>query len=72
MIVITPAGLVGKVTKAERNYSVVQSIINENIAVAVKAESTSETTGVLKGLNSTKENPLAKKSIPSFILSLIV
>ena len=60
MIVITPEGLVGKVTKSERNYSIVQSIINENIAVAVKDESTKGTTGILKGLNSTKENPLAK------------
>lgn len=60
MVVITPEGLVGKVTKAANNYSIVQSIINENIAVAVMDESTKETTGVLKGLNDSKNKSLTK------------
>ena len=60
MVVITPEGLVGKVTKAANNYSIVQSIINENIAVAVMDESTKETTGVLKGLYDSKNKSFTK------------
>ena len=58
MIVITPAGLVGKVTKSEGNHSIVQTILNENIAVASMVESTRETTGILQGATSNKNKNL--------------
>ncbi len=38
MVVITSVGLVGKVTKASSNFSIVQTILNENIAVAAMVE----------------------------------
>ena len=58
MIVITPAGLVGKVTKSESSYSIVQTILNENIAVASMVESTRETTGILQGATDNKNKNL--------------
>ena len=54
MVVITSVGLVGKVTKASSNFSIVQTILNENIAVAAMVESTNETTGILQGINDNK------------------
>ena len=62
MIVITPAGLVGKVTKSESNYSIVQTILNENIAVASMVESTRETTGILQGITDSKNKNLTMLS----------
>ena len=62
MIVITPAGLVGKVTKSESNYSIVQTILNENIAVASMVESTRETTGILQGTTDSKNKNLTMLS----------
>lgn len=59
MIVITPQGLVGKVTKSESSYSIVQTILNENIAVASMVESTRETTGILQGVTDNKNKNLA-------------
>ncbi|WP_133014033.1 rod shape-determining protein MreC [Clostridium cuniculi] len=58
MIVITPQGLVGKVTKSESSYSIVQTILNENIAVASMVESTRETTGILQGATDSKNKNL--------------
>lgn len=58
MVIITPVGLVGKVTKAESNYSIVQTILNENIAVASMVESTRETTGILQGNTDNKNKNL--------------
>ncbi|MDU1855614.1 MAG: rod shape-determining protein MreC, partial [Clostridium baratii] len=40
MIVIAANGLVGQVTNVGTNWSIIQSILNENIAVSVKVEST--------------------------------
>lgn len=62
MIIITSVGLVGKVTKAESNFSIVQTILNENIAVAAMVESTRETTGILQGITDNKKNNLTKLS----------
>ena len=62
MIIITPVGLVGKVTKAERNSSIVQTILNQNIAVASMVESTRETTGILQGITDNKNKNLTKLS----------
>ena len=58
MIVITPQGLVGKVTKSESMYSIVQTILSENIAVASMVESTRETTGILQGATDNKNKNL--------------
>lgn len=60
MVVITSAGLVGKVTKVDTNYSIVETILNENIAVSVMVESTKETTGILKGIKDNKGKNLTK------------
>lgn len=62
MIVITPAGIVGKVTKSESNYSIVQTILNENIAVASMVEITRETTGILQGITDSKNKNLTMLS----------
>lgn len=60
MVVISAEGLVGKVTRAESNYSIIQSIINENIAVSIMVESTRETTGILRGVTDGKNRNLTK------------
>lgn len=56
MVVVSYKGLVGKVTKVSSNFAVVQSILNENIAVAVMDQQTREATGVLQGLSDNKDN----------------
>lgn len=60
MVVVSAEGLVGKVTRAETNYSIVQSVINENIAVSIMVESTRETTGILRGVTDSKNRNLTK------------
>ena len=55
MVVISYKGLVGKVTKVSSNFAVVQSILNENIAVAVMDQQTRDATGVLQGLSDNKD-----------------
>lgn len=56
MVVIASEGLVGKVTSVAKNWSVVECIINENIAVSVMPESTRENTGILQGYADTSNN----------------
>lgn len=56
MVVVSSKGLVGKVTKLASNFAIVQSILNENIAVAVMDQQTREATGVLQGLSDKKDN----------------
>lgn len=60
MIVISAKGLVGQVTTVGSNWSIIQSLINENIAVSVMVESTRESTGYLKGYKDSKNRNLAK------------
>ena len=55
MVVVSSKGLVGKVTKVSSNFAVVQSILNENIAVAVMDQQTRDATGVLQGLSDNKD-----------------
>lgn len=55
MVVVSYKGLVGKVTKVSSNFAVVQSILNENIAVAVMDQQTRDATGVLQGLSDKKD-----------------
>ncbi|MCR6514201.1 rod shape-determining protein MreC [Clostridium sp. LY3-2] len=49
MVVIAADGLVGQVTSVVSNWSIIKTILNENIAVAVKVNDTKENTGILKG-----------------------
>lgn len=58
MVVVTPKGLVGKVTKVSENYSIVQNILNENLAVAVMIQNSSNISGILQGISNgkTEEN----------------
>ena len=60
MVVMASKGLVGQVTSVGSNWSIVQSLINENIAVSVMVESTRESTGYLKGYKDNKNRNLAK------------
>ena len=65
MIIITSVGLVGKITKADTNFSIVQTIMNENIAVAAMVESTRQTTGILQGgVDSKNEKLVTLSNIP--------
>ncbi|SKA75307.1 rod shape-determining protein MreC [Clostridium sp. USBA 49] len=59
MVVITSRGLVGQVTKTASNWSLVNSISNENIAVSGIVESTNET-GIVKGYTDSENTLLAK------------
>ena len=56
MIVIAAEGLVGQISSVAKNWSVVECIINENIAVSVMPETTSENTGILQGYTDGKTN----------------
>ena len=58
MVVVTSEGLVGKVTRAESNYAIVQSILNENIAVSGMVQSTRDSSGIIKGYSNSKEEGL--------------
>lgn len=60
MIVIAAQGLVGQVTSVGSNWSIVQSLANENIAVSVMVESTRDATGYLKGFKDNQNRNLAK------------
>ena len=55
MVVVSSKGLVGKVTKVSSNFAIVQSILNQNIAVAVMDQQTREATGMLQGLSDKKD-----------------
>ena len=60
MVVIVGDGLVGQVSSVGSNWSIVQCIVNENIAVSVMAQSTKENTGILKGYRDSKGENLTK------------
>lgn len=60
MIVISPEGLVGQIIEANTNWSKVQSLVNENLAVSALVQSTGETTGIVKGYKDNDNNLLAK------------
>lgn len=60
MAVVTGNGLVGQVTAVGSNWSIVQSLINENIAVAGMVNSTRENDGVVKGYRDYNDKLLAK------------
>lgn len=60
MIVVAAEGLVGQVTSVGVNWSIVQSLVNENIVVAVMADSTREATGYIQGFKDRQNRNLAK------------
>lgn len=60
MVVISDKGLVGQVTNVGKNWATVSTILNENIGVSVMISSTRETTGILKGNITNKNQNLAK------------
>ncbi len=60
MIVIAAQGLVGQVTSVGSNWSIVQPLVNENIAVSVMVQSTRDATGYIKGFKDSKNTNLAK------------
>lgn len=60
MVVISDKGLVGQVTSTGSNWAIVESLLNENIAVSVMVNSTRETTGILKGYVTRSNNGLTK------------
>ncbi|HEY5563479.1 MAG TPA: rod shape-determining protein MreC [Clostridiaceae bacterium] len=59
MVVVCGDGLVGQITKCEANWSVIQTITNENINVACRVESTQEE-GMLKGYKDENNNQMSK------------
>ena len=60
MVVMTGEGLVGQVTSVGSNWAIVQSLVNENIAVAAMVNSTRENDGVVKGYRDDNDKLLAK------------
>lgn len=60
MVVVTGRGLVGQVTSVGDNWSIVQTLVNENIAVAGMVNSTRENDGVIKGYRDYNDKLLAK------------
>ncbi|NLM34238.1 MAG: rod shape-determining protein MreC [Clostridiales bacterium] len=58
-VVATAQGLVGQVTVANDNWSIVQNIANENIGVGAMVQSTGDT-GILRGYKNGSNNVLAK------------
>ncbi|KYH30260.1 rod shape-determining protein MreC [Clostridium colicanis] len=60
MVVVTGRGLVGQVISVGDNWSIVQTLVNENIAVAGMVNSTRENDGVIKGYRDYNDKLLAK------------
>ncbi|MGG7056694.1 rod shape-determining protein MreC [Clostridium nigeriense] len=60
MVVISDKGLVGQVTSTGTNWAIVESLLNENIAISVKVSSTGETAGILKGYVTRSNSGLTK------------
>ncbi len=58
MVVICSGGLVGQVTSVANNWSIVQSLASENIAVSA---STEQYTGVIKGYKGSSGNNMMAK-----------
>ncbi len=60
MIAMTGDGLVGQVTSVGENWSIVQCLSNENIAVAALVVETRENKGIVKGYKDENNKLLAK------------
>ncbi|MBU3189765.1 rod shape-determining protein MreC [Clostridium bowmanii] len=60
MIAMTGYGLVGQVTSVGNNTAIVQSLSNENIAVAGLVQKTRDNNGIVKGYKDEKNKMLAE------------
>lgn len=60
MVAMTGEGLVGQVTSVGDNWAIVQSLSNENIAVAGLVASTRDNNGIVKGYTDEKNKLLAQ------------
>ena len=60
MVVVAADGLVGQVSSVGEKWSIIQCIINENIAVSVMDENTRVNDGILKGYRDSSGNNLTK------------
>jgi len=60
MVAITGEGLVGQVTSVGNNWSIVQSLSNENIAVAALVQRTRDNNGIVKGYKDKNNKFLAE------------
>ncbi|GCD09153.1 rod shape-determining protein MreC [Clostridium tagluense] len=60
MIAVTGEGLVGQVTSVSSNWSIVQCLSNENIAVAGRVERTGDNNGMVKGYKDENNKLLAE------------
>jgi rod shape-determining protein MreC len=60
MIAITSEGLVGQVTTIGSNWSIVQTLANENLDVSGEVESTNDNNGIVKGYIDSGNRLLAK------------
>lgn len=60
MIAIQGEGLVGQVTSVGSNWSIVQSLCNENMAVAGYVASTEENNGIVKGYKGNEDKFLVE------------
>lgn len=60
MVVISNKGLVGQVSSTGDNWAIVESLLNENIAVSVMVNSTRDTSGILKGYVTRNNDGLTK------------
>jgi len=65
MVVVSDKGLVGQVSSTGRNWAIVETLISPNIAVSVKTDNTTGSTGILKGYKDNKNNNIVKvENIP--------
>jgi rod shape-determining protein MreC len=60
MVVVNAEGLIGQVTSTASNWSIVQTLADENIAVGAMVENTKDNNGVVKGYKDSNKNLLAK------------
>ncbi|AWZ48839.1 rod shape-determining protein MreC [Clostridiaceae bacterium 14S0207] len=60
MVAITNEGLVGQVTSVGSNWSIIQTLGNENISVAGFNQRSQEANGIVKGYKDDSNNVLAK------------
>ncbi len=65
MVAISPNGLVGQVTAVGTNWARIQTLANENIAVAGYIEETQEVNGIVKGYKDYDNKVLAKIEVPT-------
>lgn len=60
MVVITGEGLAGQINTVGKNWAIVQTLINENIAVAALVNSTRDSDCIVKGYRDNENELLAK------------